>query len=105
MKKPEKNPQRLAWRKMYFVFYLWVVHLLSNTCDLPLQPDMEPGDVIIVLQQKEHDLFTRSHNDLYMTHSIGLAEALCGFQFVIKHLDGRDLVVSNPPGEVVHPGK
>ncbi|XP_025115187.1 dnaJ homolog subfamily A member 2-like [Pomacea canaliculata] len=67
-------------------------------------PDMEPGDVIIVLQQKEHDLFTRSHNDLYMTHSIGLAEALCGFQFVIKHLDGRDLVVSNPPGEVVHPG-
>nr|KAG5712990.1 hypothetical protein BaRGS_021784 [Batillaria attramentaria] len=67
-------------------------------------PDMEPGDVIIILQQKEHEMFTRNGNDLYLTHTIGLVEALCGFQFVIKHLDGRDLVIANPPGEVVHPG-
>ncbi|KAK7114643.1 hypothetical protein V1264_000669 [Littorina saxatilis] len=67
-------------------------------------PDVEPGDVIIVLQQKEHELFTRSGQDLYMTKSIGLTEALCGFQFVVRHLDDRDLVVTNPPGEVVRPG-
>ena len=66
---------------------------------------MEPGDVIIILQQKEHEVFSRSGNDLYMTKTIGLTEALCGFQFVIRHLDGRDLVVANPPGEVVHPGQ
>lgn len=65
---------------------------------------MDPGDVIIILQQKEHETFTRSRNDLYLTQTIGLTEALCGFQIVVKQLDGRDLLISNPPGEVVHPG-
>lgn len=67
-------------------------------------PDVEPGDVIIVLQQKEHEVFTRNGSNLYMTKTITLTEALCGFSFVIKHLDDRDLLVSNPPGDVVHPG-
>ncbi|XP_046542388.1 dnaJ homolog subfamily A member 2-like [Haliotis rubra] len=68
------------------------------------QPDMEPGDVIIVLQMKEHSVFSRDGVDLYCTHTIGLTEALCGFHFSLKHLDGRELVIKNPPGDVIHPG-
>lgn len=66
---------------------------------------MEPGDVIIILQQKEHELFTRKDSDLIMQRSISLTEALCGFHFVIKHLDGRDLVIRNQPGEIISPGE
>merc|ERR1711916_321821 len=34
---------------------------------------------------------------------ITLRDALCGFSFAIKHLDGRTLVVKSEPGEVVEP--
>ncbi|XP_074645562.1 dnaJ homolog subfamily A member 2-like [Tubulanus polymorphus] len=68
------------------------------------QPGMEAGDVIIVLQQKENDTYTRNGCDLSCTYNLGLTEALCGFQFVIKHLDGRDLVIKSPPGDVIEPG-
>ena len=70
-----------------------------------LQPGVEAGDVIIVLQEKEHDTFTRKGTDLFCTYNIGLTEALCGFEFTMKQLDGRDLVIKNPPGQVIQPGK
>ncbi|XP_035579587.1 dnaJ homolog subfamily A member 2-like [Zalophus californianus] len=31
-------------------------------------------------------------------------EALCGFQFTFKHLDGRQIVVKYPPGKVIESG-
>ena len=68
------------------------------------QPGVEPGDVIIVVQQKPHDVFERSGSDLYMLHKISLTEALCGFTMVLKHLDGRQLIIKNEPGEVIVPG-
>ncbi|KAJ2953535.1 hypothetical protein O0L34_g1137 [Tuta absoluta] len=68
------------------------------------QPDTQPGDVIIVLQQKAHELFQRTGDDLLMKHEITLTEALCGFEFVVKHLDGRDLLIRHNPGEVIKPG-
>lgn len=68
------------------------------------QPGVEPGDVVIVLQQKPHEKFQRVDCDLYMTHTITLAEALCGFQFLVKHLDGRDILVKHPAGQIIKPG-
>lgn len=68
------------------------------------QPDTQPGDVIIVLQQKPHEVFQRTGDDLIIKHEISLTEALCGFEFVVKHLDGRDLLVRHSPGEVIKPG-
>ncbi|ESN90299.1 hypothetical protein HELRODRAFT_185206 [Helobdella robusta] len=67
-------------------------------------PGVEPGDIIVVLQQKEHEFFVRQGINLICQHTIGITEALCGFSFTIKHLDGRDLVISNPAGDVISPG-
>ncbi|KAJ8247293.1 hypothetical protein GJAV_G00244630 [Gymnothorax javanicus] len=67
-------------------------------------PGVEPGDIVLVLQEKEHEVFKRDAHDLHMTHKIGLVEALCGFQFTLKHLDGRQIVVKYPPGKVIEPG-
>ncbi|XP_077372972.1 dnaJ homolog subfamily A member 4 [Festucalex cinctus] len=65
------------------------------------EPDLEPGDVIIVLDQKEHGQFKRSDDNLTMTMSIKLVEALCGFKKAISTLDDRTLLISSQPGEVI----
>jgi DnaJ homolog subfamily A member 2 len=92
-----------------------------------LQPGMEAGDLVIILQQKSHELFKRQGDDLYMTHTITPTEAKCGFTHVLKvlvyftqsivyfalrlififcsqHLDGRDLVIRHPPDNILEPG-
>lgn len=67
-------------------------------------PGVEPGDMIIVLDEKEHEIFKRSGNNLIMRMHLELVEALCGFQKVIKTLDDRDLVITSLPGEVIKSG-
>lgn len=69
------------------------------------EPGREPGDVIIVLDEKEHAIYKRSAHDLFLRMDIQLVEALCGFQKVIKTLDGRDLVITAIPGEVTKNGE
>ncbi|KAG5889608.1 hypothetical protein JTB14_024029 [Gonioctena quinquepunctata] len=68
------------------------------------QPDVEPGDVVIILQQKAHEKFERNGDDLHIKQSISLTEALCGFSFILRHLDGRDILIKQPAGNVVKPG-
>ncbi|KAK3858540.1 hypothetical protein Pcinc_035278 [Petrolisthes cinctipes] len=67
-------------------------------------PGVEPGDVIIVLQEKTHEVFQRSGTDLMIKQTVTLTEALCGFTRIIKQLDGRTLVLRHPPGSVLVPG-
>ncbi|KAK8968289.1 hypothetical protein KSP40_PGU016487 [Platanthera guangdongensis] len=66
-------------------------------------PDCVTGDIVFVLQQKEHPKFKRKGDDLFVEHTLFLTEALCGFQFVLTHLDGRQLLIKSNPGEVVKP--
>lgn len=61
--------------------------------------------MIIIIQQKEHDRFVREGDNLFMKHTINLTEALCGFQLVIEHLDGRNIIMKTSPGDVIEPGK
>lgn len=61
------------------------------------------GDIIIVLDQKEHPEFARKGNHLYVEKTISLVEALTGFQRVITHLDGRNLVIRPEPMAVIDP--
>ena len=49
-----------------------------------LQPGVEAGDVVIILQLKPHEVFKRQGDDLYMSKTISLTEALCGFCYVLK---------------------
>ncbi|KAL3516119.1 hypothetical protein ACH5RR_023021 [Cinchona calisaya] len=67
-------------------------------------PDTVTRDIVFVLQQrKEHPKFKRKFDDLYVEHSLNLTEALCGFPFILTHLDGRKLLVKSDPGEVFKP--
>lgn len=68
------------------------------------EPGLEPGNIIVVLDEKEHPLFKRSGNDLFIRMDILLVEALCGFQKVIRTLDDRDLVITAIPGEITKHG-
>jgi DnaJ family protein A protein 2 len=67
-------------------------------------PDITPGDIVLVLQEKEHPIFKRDGEDLVMQKKITLSEALCGFQFTITHLDNRVLLVKSQQGEIIKPG-
>lgn len=62
------------------------------------EPGLEPGDVIIVLDQKDHPVFRRQEDDLVMKMEIKLVEALCGFKKTVQTLDNRTLVINSQPG-------
>lgn len=68
-------------------------------------PDTITGDIVFVLQVKDHPKFRREHDDLFIDHTLNLTEALCGFQFAVTHLDGRQLLIKSNPGEVIKPGQ
>ncbi|CAM9266454.1 unnamed protein product [Choristocarpus tenellus] len=63
-------------------------------------PGMVPGDIIFVVEEKEHATFRRKGADLVMEHKLSLVEALCGFDFSITHMDKRVLRIKSQPGVV-----
>ena len=67
-------------------------------------PGMIAGDVIIVIEEKEHPRFKRKGDDLYMEQSVDLLTALAGGKFAVEHLDDRHLMVDIVPGEIIKPG-
>lgn len=69
------------------------------------EPGLEPGDIIIVLDEKEHAVYRRSGQDLILRMELQLVESLCGFQRTITTLDQRELVITSIPGEVVKHGE
>ncbi|CAM6095664.1 unnamed protein product [Calypogeia fissa] len=68
-------------------------------------PDTQTGDIVFVLQLKEHLKFKRKGDDLFLEHTLTLTEALCGFQFPVTHLDNRQLLIKSSPGEIIKPGQ
>lgn len=67
-------------------------------------PGITPGDVIIILDEKPHEVFKRKGNNLFAVQKIPLTIALCGGQFTLTHLDDRVLILNNPRGSVIKPG-
>lgn len=69
------------------------------------QPGIPAGDVIFKLKTTHHESFERSGSNLLTNVKITLSEALLGFsRILIKHLDGRGIRVSSPPGRIIRPG-
>jgi len=68
-------------------------------------PGLMPGDVIFVVQEKAHPIFKRKGADMLMQKEINICEALCGTKFLVKQLDGRELLISTEPGKVIKPGE
>jgi len=68
------------------------------------EPGLQPGDIIVVLDEKDHSTFKRDKTDLHVQMQITLTESLCGFHKVIKTLDNRQLVITALPGEIIKPG-
>lgn len=70
------------------------------------QPGFETGNIIFVLEEKEHEVFTRSGADLAAPLKVDLSEALTGFsRVVLKHLDGRGIQITHPQGNILRPGQ
>ena len=72
---------------------------ITFTSEGDQEPGLEPGDIIIVLDEKAHDTFKRSGQDLIMKMDITLTEALTGMKKTIKSLDERTLVIQTVRGE------
>ncbi|KAJ8385270.1 hypothetical protein AAFF_G00191470 [Aldrovandia affinis] len=68
------------------------------------EPGLEPGDVIIVLDQRTHPVFNREGEHLTMSMELQLVEALCGFRKPVQTLDNRTLLITSHPGEPIRPG-
>lgn len=68
-------------------------------------PNTVPGDVIIVIEEKEHDKFKRKGNDLIFEQSVDLLTALAGGSFPILHLDDKMFKVNIVAGEIIKPSE
>lgn len=66
-------------------------------------PGQLPGDVVVMLEEEEHKVFTREGAHLIIKKTISLKEALTGVSFEVTHLDGRVLQVKTEEGSVVSP--
>lgn len=80
-------------------------HKITFSGEGDQEPGKQPGDVIIVLDEKEHEVFTRKGNHLFLRMELELVEALCGFRKSITTLDKRHLIISALPGEVFKSGE
>ena len=65
--------------------------------------DGTDGDLIINFQEKEHSLFTRIDNDIYVECSIGYPDAVLGSEINIPTIDGN--VKFNIPAGTSHGNK
>ena len=65
------------------------------------QPNVIPADLVFVIDEKPHNVFTRDGNDLVVTQKISLPEALTGYTAKLTTLDGRNLTF--PITNVIHP--
>lgn len=65
------------------------------------QPNIIPADLVFVIDEKPHGVFTREGNDLVTTQKITLVEALTGYTVNLTTLDGRSLTI--PINSIIHP--
>ncbi|KAG4073138.1 hypothetical protein HA402_002527 [Bradysia odoriphaga] len=65
------------------------------------EPNMRPGDLIVIMEALDHQTFKRQGDDLIMSMPLELVESLCGFEKVVTTLDKRKLCIRSRCGEVM----
>jgi DnaJ-class molecular chaperone len=60
------------------------------------------GNLILEIIVEDHPIFSRENNNLIMKQTILLSEALCNVEFVLKHMDNREILISLT--KVIYPG-
>ncbi|CAI9112335.1 OLC1v1012772C1 [Oldenlandia corymbosa var. corymbosa] len=66
------------------------------------EPGVIPADLVFVVDEKPHPVFTRDGNDLIVKQEISLLESLTGKIIELTSLDGRNLSI--PLTQIVKPG-
>ncbi len=72
----------------------------GNTMDANLK-----GDVKIIISIQNSSGFKREGLNLHMDKEVSLKEALCGFEFIIHHISGKQLRFSNEKGNTIKDGQ
>jgi DnaJ-class molecular chaperone len=60
-------------------------------------------EIILRLREIRHPVFLRKNADLLIDINISLAEALLGFKRTIRLLDGKEVTILSPAGEISGP--
>ena len=67
------------------------------------KPGLQPGDIVFVVKEKPHPLFRREKDDLIVTKTVSLKEALTGVCFMVTSIDGKKFKVDST-NFVLYPG-
>ena len=59
------------------------------------------GDIKIFIKIQNESIFKRSGLDLILEKNITLKEALCGFSFEIKYINGKNYTLNNNKGNII----
>lgn len=59
------------------------------------------GDIVLIIKEVNNSIFIRNGDDLVLHKEITLVEALCGLTMMIKHLDGRVLMIDYDEGKTI----
>ncbi|KAG0454896.1 hypothetical protein HPP92_024188 [Vanilla planifolia] len=63
-----------------------------------------PADIVFVVEEMPHEMFTRKGNDLITTQKISLGQALKGYTAHLKTLDGRTITIPiSSISSIIHP--
>ncbi|HZN37567.1 MAG TPA: molecular chaperone DnaJ [Planctomycetota bacterium] len=57
-----------------------------------------PGDLVVVLHVKEHDVYTRFHDDLLMQSRVSFRQVVMGDEIEIPTITGETVAMKIPPG-------
>ena len=62
------------------------------------------GDVKVIIEVEKHDQFVREGLNLIYAKTISFKESICGFESIIRHVNGKQLRYKSDAGQVVRDG-
>ena len=68
-----------------------------------IMSEQNKGDIKLFIKVENTTDFKRNGLDLILEKKVTLKEALCGFMFELKHINGKSYTINNNPGSIVTP--